>query len=252
MPKKDYSSILITGASSGLGRALALGYAAPGVRLVLSGRDAERLGRVAAECRSLGAEVADAVIDVRDAGAMTAWMTAADDTRSLDLIIANAGVSANTSDAGDTARRIAETNIDGTLNTAAPLLERLCARRHGQIAIVSSLAAFHGMPSTPTYGASKAWCKSYGEALRGRLDRHNIGVSVICPGFVESRITAANRFPMPMIMTAEKAAAIIKRGLAKNRPRIAFPLPIYFMAWFLGCLPPGWTGRLFANLPDKE
>jgi short-subunit dehydrogenase len=128
----------------------------------------------------------------------------------------------------------------------------MTARRQGQIAIVSSMAAFHGMPGAPAYAASKAWCKSYGEGLRGRLGRHNVGVSVICPGFVESRITAGNRFPMPMIMKADKAAAIIKRGLAKNRPRIAFPLTIYFIAWLLGSLPPGWTDRLFAKMPEKE
>jgi len=248
----DYASVLITGASSGLGRALALIYAAPGVNLVLSGRDAGRLAAVAGACRDRGAEVSDTVIDVRDGKAMSAWMTEADDARALELIIANAGVSSNTSGGGDTDRQITETNIDGTLNSVAPIAGRMTARRQGQIAIVSSMAAFHGMPGAPAYAASKAWCKSYGEGLRGRLGRHNVGVSVICPGFVESRITAGNRFPMPMIMKADKAAAIIKRGLAKNRPRIAFPLTIYFIAWLLGSLPPGWTDRLFAKMPEKE
>jgi len=179
-------------------------------------------------------------------------MTEADDTRPLELIIANAGISSNISGDGDTARQITETNIDGTLNTVTPIADRMSARRQGQIAIVSSMAAFHGIPGAPAYAASKAWCKSYGEGLRGRLGRHNVGVSVICPGFVESRITAYNRFSMPMIMKANKAAVIIKRGLAKNQPRIAFPLTIYFFTWLLDCLPPGWTGRLFAKMPEKE
>jgi short-subunit dehydrogenase len=248
----EYASILITGASSGIGRALALDYAAPGVRLVVSGRDESRLRTTAEECRKRGADVAMKVIDVRDAEAMSTWMTEADDTRPLELIIANAGVSSNTSGDGDTTRLIAEININGTMNTVAPLLDRLTKRRQGQIAIMSSMAAFHGMPGAPAYAASKAWCKSYGEGLRGRLRRHNVGVSVICPGFVESRITAGNRFPMPLFMEASKAARIIRRGLSKNLPRIAFPLTLYFLAWLLGSLPPGWTERLFAKMPDKE
>lgn len=252
MATKVYTSILITGASSGIGRALALIYAAPGVRLVLSGRNEIRLRTAAEECRSLGAEVAMRVIDVRDGPAMNAWMTEADDARPLDLIIANAGVSTNTSGGGDAAQLIAEININGTMNTVAPLLDRLTKRRQGQIAIMSSMAAFHGMPGAPAYAASKAWCKSYGEGLRGRLRRHNVGVSVICPGFVESRITAGNHFPMPLFMKAPKAARIIRRGLSRNRARIAFPLTLYFFAWLLGALPPGWTERLFAKMPDKE
>ncbi len=79
-----------------------------------------------------------------------------------------------------------------------------------------------------------------------------MGVSVICPGFVESRITAGNRFPMPLFMKAPKAGRIIRCGLAKNRPRIAFPLSLNFMAWLLGSLPPGWTDGVFAKTPDKE
>jgi len=253
--RKDYASILITGASSGIGRALALNYASPGVRLVLSGRDEGRLQAAADECRSLGAEVTMHIIDVRDKEAMNAWMTEADDVLPLDLIIANAGVSTNTIGGGggdDAARLIAAINIDGTLNTVAPLVDRMTERRQGQIAIMSSMAAFHGMPGAPAYGASKAWCKSYGEGLRGRLRRHNVGVSVICPGFVESRITAGNRFPMPLFMKAPKAARIIRRGLAKNRSRIAFPLTLYVLAWLLSILPPGWTDPLFAKMPDKE
>lgn len=253
MATKDYASILITGASSGIGRALALIYAGPGVRLVLSGRDESRLQSAADECRSLGAEVAMRLIDVCDKEAMNAWMTEADDILPLDLVIANAGVSTNTiGGSGDAARLITAINIDGTMNTVAPLLDRMSERRQGQIAIMSSMAAFHGMPGAPAYGASKAWSKSYGEGLRGRLAPHNVGVSVICPGFVESRITAGNRFPMPLFMKAPKAARIIRRGLAKNRARIAFPLTLYILAWLLGALPPSWTDPLFAKMPHKE
>ena len=97
---------------------------------------------------------------------------------------------------------------------------------------MSSLAGFCGLPSAPAYCASKAAVRVWGEGLRGRLGRQGIAVSVICPGFVRTPMTAGNRFPMPLIMTPERAAAIIRRGLVRRRARIAFPLPLY---WASGC-----------------
>src|SRR3546814_12235413 len=96
-------------------------------------------------------------------------------------------------------------------------------RRRGQIAIMSSLAAFRGFPGAPAYCASKAAVRIWGEALRGMLGREGIEVSVICPGYVKSRMTAHNDFPMPLLMEAGRAAAIICRGLAANKARIVFP-----------------------------
>ena len=124
-------------------------------------------------------------------------------------------------------------------------------RGHGQIALMSSAASFRGMPSAPAYSASKAAVRAYGEALRGTLAPAGIRVSVICPGFVRSRITGANRFRMPLLMDAGRAARIIRRGLARNKARIAFPFPTYFAAWLLGALPPGLTDPLVRKLPEK-
>jgi short-subunit dehydrogenase len=125
-------------------------------------------------------------------------------------------------------------------------------RGRGQIAIMSSMTAFRGLPSAPAYSASKAAAKAWGEALRGRHARDGIEVSVVCPGFVESRMTEGNRFPMPFLMTADRAAAIIQRGLARNRGRIAFPWPTYAVAWLLGALPAAVSDRLTRDLPKKE
>jgi len=117
-------------------------------------------------------------------------------------------------------------------------------RGRGQIAIVSSLAGFRGMPSAPAYSASKAAVKVYGEALRGELHEDGIGVTVVCPGFVKSRITDRNEFHMPFLMEADDAARIILRGLERNRARICFPWPMHAAAWLLGALPPAWTDSL--------
>lgn len=247
-------SILITGASSGIGAALARRYAAQGITLSLCGRDAGRLGQVVAACRAAGAAVDGRVLDVTDTDAVRNWIEQRDADAALDLVIANAGVSGGTRGGGESetqARRIFATNFDGVINTVLPALPLMQGRGRGQIAIMSSFAAFRGSPGAPAYSASKAAVKSWGEALRGALARDGIEVSVICPGFVESRMTADNAFPMPFLMTADKAAGIIRRGLARDRGRIAFPFPMYFMVWLVGAMPAVLGDRLMRALPEK-
>lgn len=251
---RNPQSILITGASSGLGSALALAYAAPGRRLALGGRDLARLETVAADCRARGAAVTVVRCDVADRDAMRRWIETADDEAPLDLVIANAGVSAGTGggwESEDQARRIFGVNLDGVLNTLHPAMERMIPRRHGQIALMASLAGFRGYPGAPAYSASKAAVKAYGEALRIDLKPHTIAANVICPGFVATPMTAVNRFRMPMLMTADRAARIIVRGLAGNRARIAFPFPLYFMTWLAATLPCWLADALLGRLPAK-
>jgi len=246
-------SILITGASSGLGAALAVAYAAPALRLALTGRDAARLAATAEACRAAGATVEHALLDVTDAEAMAAWIGAVDDGGALDLVIANAGVSGGMvggEDEGQT-RHLFAVNVGGVLNTVLPLIPRMQARRRGRIALMSSLAAFRGLPGAPAYAASKAAVKAWGEGLSGRLRRDGVAVSVICPGFVATPMTALNPYPMPLIMAADRAAHLIKRRLARGRVRIVFPWPLYALVRLFAALPPGLTDPLFARLPEK-
>ena len=248
------ASILITGASSGIGAALALEFAGPGVRLALTGRDQGRLSAVAGACRAAGAEPQVAVLDVREGDPLAAWIAEIDHAAPLDLAIANAGVSAGTGGGAETeaqTRRVIATNLDGVLNTVLPAVACMRPRGRGQVAIMSSLAAFRGFPGAPAYCASKAAVRVWGEALRGELHGAGIGVSVICPGYVRSPMTAVNDFPMPLLMDAGRAARIIRRGLARNRPRIAFPWPLYAAVWLLSALPPRLTDPLLRRLPKK-
>ena len=252
---RDPRSILITGASSGIGEALATAYAGPGVTLFLGGRDHDRLAAVAEACRRQGAEVDTGTIDVRDAAAMRQWVLKADEQRALDLVIANAGISMGFDDArpiGDVVSQIFDINVAGVFNTVHPALERMRPRRRGRLAIMSSLAGFRGLPGAAAYSASKAALRSYGEGLRGYLHGEGVGVSVICPGFVQSRMTAVNPYPMPLLMDAPRAARIIQRGLARNQGRIAFPAPMYAMAWLLMALPAAWTDALVRWFPSKR
>jgi len=247
-------SIVITGASSGIGEALAVAYAGPGVTLALTGRDAARLNGVAERCRGAGATVTAGTVDSAERDAMAAWLSAVDARTSVDLVVANAGISAGTGGGVETeeqARRILSVNLDGVLNTIHPLLPAMRARRRGQIALMASQAGFRGLPGAPAYCASKAAVRVYGEALRGDLAGEGIGVSVICPGFVKSRMTAVNRFPMPFLVETDAAARMIKRGLAHNAARIGFPWPMVAAVWLLALLPPGWTDSALIRAPRK-
>lgn len=247
-------AILITGASSGLGQALALAYAGPGITLFLSGRDRQRLHDVADACRARKAVVHALVINVTQAVPMATWIKECDGIRPLDLVIANAGISAGTGGGGesaDQARAIFAVNVDGVMNTVFPAMDIMRGRRHGQIAIMASLAGYRGLPGAPSYCASKAAVKAWGEGLRGHLAGDGIRVSVICPGFVTTRMTAVNTFKMPFLMDADRAACIMIKGLARNRGRIAFPWPMAFGAWLSAALPDRLMGWIGARMPDK-
>jgi short-subunit dehydrogenase len=257
---RDPRSILITGASSGIGEALAVHYARPGATLALTGTDAARLDAVAQRCRNAGAAVLPRTVDVADADAMAGFVAEADTAAPLDLVIANAGISAGTGDdheGYDQTRRIMRVNVDGVFNTILPAVARLLARPkpadrpRGQVAIMSSLASFRGFPGAPAYCASKAAVRIWGEALRGDLWAEGIEVAVICPGYVRSRMTAGNRFRMPLLMDSERAAHIVAKGLARNRGRIAFPWRLHALLQFVTWLPIGWTERLTRRLPRK-
>jgi short-subunit dehydrogenase len=245
---RTFASIVITGASSGIGEALALDYAAPGIALALCGRDAGRLKAVAEACRAKGSAVDDSAIDVTDRAALAAWLIRFDDAHPVDLLVANAGISIDdgNSSLGDFSRirQTMAVNIDGVFNTVEPLVGRMIARRRGQVAVVSSLAGFIGLPVSASYNASKAAVRVWGESLRYVLRKSGIGVSVICPGFVATRINANSALKMPFLMTSARASAIIRRGLARDKARIAFPIPTKAAVWFGGLLPGGWTARL--------
>src|SRR6516164_7421340 len=239
---RDPHSILITGASSGIGAALARAYAAPRTHLALCGRDSARLAAVANLCRERGAAVIEACLDVTAAPAVAAWIDSADRASPLELVIANAGVQGGLwrDGAGETLgelHRVMEVNFGGVSNTIHPVLSTMRRRRRGQIALIASLAALRGLPYSPGYCASKAAIRIYGEALRCWLAPEGIGVSVVLPGFVETRMSDTVSGPKPLILSSEHAAGIIRRGLAKGRRQVAFPYPLYLGMRLMRALP---------------
>lgn len=254
---KNPKNILITGASSGIGEALALHYAAKNIFLALSGRNEERLNKVVEMCRDKGAVVTGTLVDVSDQSAMRKWVAETYKENQIDLVIANAGISGGTGGrfTGEPiaqARKIFDINVSGVFNTVEPAIEFMQeSGSGGQIAIISSLAGFRGWPSAPAYSASKGAVRFYGEALRGALKDTGISVNIVCPGFVKSRMTDVNDFPMPFMMGAEKAAMIIAKGLARNKGRICFPGIMYGFVWLLSALPDFIAQKILSKAPAK-
>jgi short-subunit dehydrogenase len=235
-------TVLITGASSGIGKALARRYAGEGCRLALLGRNELRLADAASECRVLGAEVAVAAVDVRDRAALATWIEDFDRLAPIDLVIANAGVMEGTRPGGDiepadAAYHLVETNVLGVLNTVQPLLLRMMARGRGQIAIISSFAGFTPLPDAPSYSASKSAVINYGLSLRALLGPRGIRVSVICPGYIDTPMMRRASGAKPFKMTPEKATELICHGLDRDRALIVFPFLFGLMTRIGGLLP---------------
>lgn len=228
MDEANPRTVVVTGASSGIGRSLALQYAAPGVVVGLVGRDAGRLEQVAAECRARGAEATIGVIDVRDRVALATWLEDLDRAHPVDLLVANAGVLVRMPggevEPADDAYRLMQINVLGVLNTVQPLIPSMKRRHRGQVALVASVAAFTPLPHSPSYSGSKAAVLNYGLSLRAVLAAHGVRVSVICCGFVETPMISDIKDPKPFNMTPEKAAERIRRGLEQDRAVIMFPL----------------------------
>ncbi len=248
-------SVFITGASSGLGAHLAIEYADSKRTLHLCGRNKERLDKTAQDCRQKGAKVFTYLFDTTDEQAAKKAIEQAYKRTPLDLVIANAGVSAGVigMDENTSAiRKIMTTNIFGTLNTILPALDLMKNRRKGHIALIASLAGYRGMSSCPAYSASKSAVKALGEALYGQQKPKGIHITTICPGFIETPLTDKNRFYMPFLMKADKAAHIIHKRLNHAPALIGFPFIMVFAAWLGSCLPSWLALPLFALFPKKE
>ena len=246
-------TVLITGATGGIGGALARSYAGEGRTLILHGRDPVRLAGVCKECRERGARVLSANFDLRDAGAVIEHLRALSEGETIDLAIVNAGVTRLIGDGEqvesfETLRDILAVNLDGALATVAGVLPAMRRRRSGQIVLISSLAALHGLARTPLYCASKAALKAYGESTRLWLAPQGIAVNVVLAGYVRTSMTEVTKGPKPGIISADRAAELIRRGLERNRARIAFPWWLACGLYALSALPPPISERILRGV----
>jgi short-subunit dehydrogenase/uncharacterized membrane protein len=238
--------VLITGATSAIGAALAKEYAQPGTTLYLHGRDEAKLAEVAGRCAARGAQVETRRMDVRDFPAWQGWL---ESLGPLDLVIVNAGMNTHVGPSGeaepwDTVEALLDVNLKAAMLAVHTVLPAMRARGGGQIALVSSLAAYFGLPVTPAYCASKAGIKAYGEALRGWLAPEGIKVNVIMPGYVKSPLCDDMPGPKPFLWPPERAARAIRRGLERDEARISFPFPLNWGTWWLAVLPAAVSTRI--------
>ncbi|KTD41700.1 polysaccharide biosynthesis dehydrogenase/reductase [Legionella parisiensis] len=235
-------TILVTGASRGIGEQLAKQYAAPDINLVLIARDLNKLNNIAQICQAQGANTIYASIDVQNGAHLKKFIVDIDNKMPIDLVIANAGVSSTLQpnwqpEKEEDINQIFAVNLQGTMNTIIPLIPRMIARRQGQIAMVSSIAGLRGLPQSPSYCASKAALHIYGQSLRAWLTRYQIRVNVICPGYVQTEMSARLSGLKPFLMSSEEAAKKIQKGLIKNKASIIFPWPLHMLIKLAYLLP---------------
>lgn len=217
----------ITGASSGIGRALALELARRGWTVLATARNAAELAGLTASSQRLRGRIHAYPADVTDEAGMAACVARMEAERGpIAMAVLNAGiylpVDGHALSSEPFARSLA-VNVMGTVHGLVPLIPRLLARGRGQIAIVSSVTGYGGLPTSAAYGATKAALNNMAESLWFDLVPRGVGVSVINPGFVKTPATDTNRFPMPFIIPAETAARRIARGLARGAFEITFP-----------------------------
>ena len=246
--------VFITGASSGLGRALAVRYAAQGATLGLVARrriESEAFVSVAAHSHSIYA------VDVRDADALR---RAARDFIARygcpDIVIANAGVSIGTvtgrAEDLDVLQETIDINLIGMANTFQPFIDCMRAARRGCLAGIASVAAYRGLPGAGAYSASKAAVITYLESMRVELRGTGVHVTAVSPGYIATPMTALNAYRMPFILDADNAARKIMRAIARERRYAVIPWQMAIVARVLRVLPDALYDTLFARAPRKR
>ncbi|WP_439573216.1 SDR family NAD(P)-dependent oxidoreductase [Phreatobacter sp.] len=214
----------ITGAGKGIGRDLALELVRRGWWVAVSARTADDLKQL--EQMAPG-RISGIALDVTDTAAVGRVVeTIEQDSGPLDLVVLNAGTHIPMTAAGfdiGALRKLVETNLMGVGNGVAAVLPRFMARRAGHLAVVSSVAGFRGLPTSAGYGATKAALINMCEALKPECDAAGVKLQLICPGFVDTPLTKRNDFPMPFLISSERAATIMADGLESSRFSIVFP-----------------------------
>jgi len=249
--------VFITGASSGIGAALARHYAAQGALLGLTGRNRERLDAVVT---SLSCDCTAYVADVRDAAALQ--QAARDFMRKYgtpDIVIANAGVSRGTLTEYEedlpAFRAIMDTNVLGLVHTFQPFIAAMKQQGSGSLAGIASVAGLRGLPGASAYSSSKAAAISYLESLRVELAPAGIRVTTLCPGYIRTPMTDVNTYPMPFMLEADVAAAKIALFIERKRRYVILPWQMALLGRLMKLLPAcvwDWVARKAPHKPRLD
>lgn len=246
------TTILITGASSGIGAALARRYASPGVTLVLWGRNEGRLAETAGRCRALGAGVETACFDLAEIDELVRRLAESDDRAPFDLVIFNAGLGGSlrpgqVAQDAVSATRMAQVNFTAPIVASNLITARMALRGGGRIVLIGSIAESFPLPMAPTYAGTKAGLARFAEAMELRLARFGVGVTLVSPGFVDTPMSRGLTEPKPFLIDADKAAALIADGIARGRKRIVVPWQFAVIRAIAMLLPHAALGFLLAR-----
>lgn len=238
---------VVTGASSGIGRALAVALAAQGARVGVTARRADRLAALADEVRAKGGTIESAVADVADRTAtVDAVRGLAAKLGPVELLVANAGVSHETgADPMNVpgVEHMMKVNFLGVVYSFEAALADMLARKSGHLVAIASMAAYKGLPRAAGYCATKAAVKSYCESLRIELHGSGVAVTCVCPGFITTEMTAKNEHPMPFLMNADRAARRVLRALGRRPAVYDFPKRMRFVMWLSKWAPDGFIRK---------
>lgn len=256
LPPNNAPVVFITGASSGLGEALARHYARQGARLGLCGRRADALEQLAQDLNAQGLITSCHVADVRDARAMQhAAQHFMQQIGVPDIVIACAGISVGvlTEEADDVPvfQAVMDANVMGLVHTFQPFVASMKARGSGKLCGIASVAGERGLPGGSAYSASKAAARIYLESLRLELKSAGIQVVTVSPGYIATPMTAVNPYPMPFKMSAVAAANKVARAIRLNSRHTVIPWPMAIVAFLLRALPDALYDRLFEKAPRK-
>lgn len=240
---------IITGASTGIGLALARELAGRGWKLALLARRADLLGQFAEEINGRGGKAVAIPCDVIDAIAVREAVRRGEEALggSFGLAIANAGVSIPTHAAKfklTDAEQIIRVNVLGTMYLFDAVIPPMVGLKAGRFVGVASIAGLRGLPTAAPYSASKAAVQAFLEAVRVELAPLGVGVTTVNPGFIATPMTEKNRFRMPFLMQPEAAAVVIADGIERGERLIEFPLPMSLLMRLVRALPDALYDRM--------
>lgn len=246
--------IAITGASSGIGRALAEELAAPGISLFLTARREPFLQETASACLARGAEVRTDTFDVTDSAAIENWIESIEGEGPVDVLVLNAGLFSGTTLDGqlesvESARSLMEANLLSPVTASLLMARKMLGRRQGHIILISSLAAKAPQADAPVYSGSKAGLTGFGRAMREFLMEHGVKITIVHPGHVLTYQAEQQHGRLPFMTTPQSAAKIIASAIQSGRGEIDFPLLPKLLVSVLGLLP--WRLQAFFNRPYR-
>lgn len=220
--------IFLTGASSGIGEALALAMAQRGATLGLLARRHDLLADLKVKCEQVGGRARHFAVDVTDAAAISAAaQSLRDEFGKIDVLIANAGIGGNDAETrnlnAEAVKKVIDINLIGAVNAVSAVLPSMLEQKNGQLVAVSSLAGFRGLPKSAAYSASKAGMTAFFESVRLDVQNEGVSVTIIQPGFIKTPLTSGRENKMPFLMELEDSIPLFLDAIERRKKFAAFP-----------------------------